>query len=230
MTDNYPLLMILLTLAVFLFSEKVFVRFGKLPILNPILLTIVLLILLLSIFEIPYIQYKEGTEVFNYLIGPAIVALAVPLYQNLKQVKSNFPLVLITTLITGVIIFASSLWIGTLFELPQAMTQALSTKSITLPIALEIAQITDGSFALVVIAVFSTGLPGVIIVPFLLKFLQVKDEALQGLVLGITAHAFGIARALAISPLAAAFATMGMVIMGCFAVVAVPIILSLGGF
>ena len=227
---EHPLFMIFLTLSVFIISEKIFVHFNKNSLLNPVLITIILIITIMSIFDISYEQYKDGTQIFNYLIAPAIVALAVPVYQNLKKVRSSLSLILSATLISGIGIFVSALFLGTLFGLPDAMVEALSTKSITLPIALEIAALTDGSFPLVVIGVFSTGLPGVIVVPMLLKLLKVKDEALQGLVLGITAHAFGIARALAISPLAAAFASIGMVIMGCFAVVAVPIILKLGGF
>jgi putative effector of murein hydrolase len=227
---EHPLFMVLLTLITFVISEKIFTKLGKFPLLNPVLVTIIIIISLINLFDIPYSQYKEGTQVFNYLIAPAIIALAVPLYQNIKEVKSSLPLVLFTTLISGIGIFTSVLLLGLIFGLPDAMIEALTTKSITLPIALEIAKLTGGSFSLVVIGVFSTGLPGVIIVPIILKFLKVEDEALQGLVLGITSHAFGIVRALAISPIAAAFATMGMVIMGCFAVVAVPIILNIAGF
>jgi len=227
---DHPLFMVLLTLISFIVSEKIFIKLGKFPLLNPILLTIIIIISFITLFDIPYKEYQSGTQVFNYLIAPAIVALAVPLYQNIKEVKASLPLVVSSTLVSGIFIFTSVLGLGIVFELPDIMSKALTTKSITLPIALEIAKITEGSSSLVVLAVFSTGLPGIIIVPILLKILKVENEALQGLVLGITAHAFGIVKALSISPLSAAFATMGMVIMGCFAVVAVPIILNIAGY
>jgi len=152
------------------------------------------------------------------------------LYQNLKQVQSSLPLIILTVLLAGTGIFISALLLGELVGLPSSMVQALSTKSITLPIALEIAELTNTSISLVVLGVFSTGLAGVIVVPAILNFLKVKDESLQGLVLGVTAHVFGIAKALDISPIAAAFATIGMVMMGCFSVLIVPLILKVGGF
>jgi len=227
---EYPLIMILLTLSMFTLSEMIFKKSGKHPLLHPFLLTILLIITVLYIFDISYVEYRDGTQILNALIGPAIVSLAVPLYQNLKQVKSSLSLIIITVLIGGSGIFISALLLGEMMGLPSSMVQALSTKSITLPIALEIAQLENIPLSLVVLGVFSTGLAGIIAVPMILNFLKVKDESLQGLVLGITAHVFGIAKALDISPLSAAFATIGMVLMGCFSVLIIPIILKLGGF
>jgi len=227
---DYPLIMILLTLSVFTLSEIIFKKSGKNTLLHPFLLTIILIITVLFAFDIPYKDYREGTKILNALIAPAIISLAVPLYQNLKQVQSSLPLIILTVLLAGTGIFISALLLGELVGLPSSMVQALSTKSITLPIALEIAELTNTSISLVVLGVFSTGLAGVIVVPAILNFLKVKDESLQGLVLGVTAHVFGIAKALDISPIAAAFATIGMVMMGCFSVLIVPLILKVGGF
>ena len=227
---EYPLIMILLTLSMYTLSEKIFKESAKHPLLHPFLLTILLIISVLYVFDISYLQYREGTQILNVLIGPAIVSLAVPLYQNLKQVKSSLGLIIITILIAGTGIFISALLLGEMMGLTSSMVQALSTKSITLPIALEITGLTNIPISLVVLGVFSTGLAGIIIVPMILRFLKVKDESIQGLVLGVTAHVFGIAKALDISQVAAAFATIGMVLMGCFSVLIVPIILRVVGF
>jgi len=230
MMIEYPLLMILLTLSVFTLSELIFKKTGKHPLLHPFLVTIILIISVLYVLDIPYTEYRDGTQILNALIAPAIVSLAVPLYQNLKQVKSSLGLIFITVLIAGSGIFISALLLGEYMGLPSSMVEALSTKSITLPIALEIAELTNMSISLVVLGVFSTGLAGVIIVPLILNFLKVKDESLQGLVLGVTAHVFGIAKALDISPISAAFATIGMVLMGCFSVLIVPLVLQVFNF
>ena len=227
---EYPLLMILLTLSVFTLSELIFKKTGKHPLLHPFLVTIILIISVLYVLDIPYTEYRDGTQILNALIAPAIVSLAVPLYQNLKQVKSSLSLIIITVLIGGSGIFISALALGEMMGLPSSMVQALSTKSITLPIALEIAQLENIPVSLVVLGVFSTGLAGIIVVPMILNFLKVKDESLQGFVLGITAHVFGIAKALDISPLSAAFATIGMVLMGCFSVLIIPLILQVFNF
>lgn len=227
---EHPLFLTLLTLVVFKAFEIIYSKSGNLPFLNPVLMTIITLVFILIEFDISYGDYKEGTELLHMLLAPAIVALAVPLYQNLKKAKELLPLVLITVIVAGTGIILSAVTLGMYVGLPNLMSLALTTKSITAPIALEIAELEGGSVPLTIIGVFSTGLIGVIIVPTILKLLNVKDEALQGLTLGITAHAFGIARALSISPLSAAFATMGMGLMGCFAVVAVPIILNMINF
>ncbi len=230
MMIEYPLIMILLTLSIFTLSELIFKKTGKHPLFHPFLVTIILIIGVLFVLDIPYREYRDGTQILNALIAPAIVSLAVPLYQNLKQVKSSLGLIFITVFIAGSGIFISALLLGEYVGLPSSMVEALSTKSITLPIALEIAELTNMSISLVVLGVFSTGLAGVIIVPLILNFLKVKDESLQGLVLGVTAHVFGIAKALDISPMSAAFATIGMVLMGCFSVLVVPFILQVFHF
>lgn len=227
MIFEHPLFMTLITLALFKLCEIIHEKSGKTPILNPVLITIILLVSILIVFDISYEKYKEGTNILHFMLAPAIIALAIPLYKNLPQVKSRIIIIIITILISGFGIISSAILIGYFLDLPISMIQALTTKSITAPIALEIAIIYGGSIPLTIIGVFSTGLTGVIIVPYILKLLKVKEEWVQGLTLGITAHAFGIARALAISPLAAAFATMGMGLMGGFAVIAVPIILKL---
>jgi len=214
----------------FIFSEFIFKKSKKNPLLHPFLVTILLIIVVLYIFDISYLEYKDGTKILNALIAPAIVSLAVPLYQNLKQVKSSLFLIIMTVVIGGSGIFISALLLGEMMGLPVSMVESLSTKSITLPIALEIAELTNMSISLVVLGVFSTGLAGVIVVPMILSFLKVKDESLQGLVLGVTAHVFGIAKALDISPISAAFATIGMVLMGCFSVLVIPIILQVFNF
>ncbi|MGB1027760.1 MAG: LrgB family protein, partial [Rhodospirillaceae bacterium] len=103
------------------------------------------------------------------------------------------------------------------------------TKSVSAPIAISIAEQTDAVIALTILAVFSTGLPGSVLVPGLLKLFRLREEALQGLVLGITCHAFGIARAVEISPRATAFATLGMGLMGCFVALTVPTLAKLLG-
>ncbi len=224
---EHPLFMLCLTLLVFKVSEMVHIKCNKSAILNPVLITIILLVCFLIIFDIPYERYKNDTQILHFMLSPAIVVLAVPLYKNLAQVKSKILLILLAVFISGFGITCSAVLIGQVFDLPLSMIYALTTKSITAPIALEIANIYKTSVPLTIIGVFSTGLSGVILVPYILKVLKVKEEWIQGLILGITAHAFGIARALSISPLAAAFATMGMGLMGAFAVLIVPLVLSI---
>ncbi len=230
MIFEHSLFMLVVTLAIFKFCEFVHLKMMKNPFLNPVLITIILIVCFLIIFDISYDKYKEGTNILHFMLSPAIIVLSVPLYKNLSHVRSKILLILISILIACIGIILSAVLIGYLFELPMSMNQALLTKSITAPIAVEIANIYSISIPLVIIGVFSTGLTGVIIVPIILNLLKVKEEWIQGLTLGITAHAFGIAKALSISPISAAFATIGMGLMGGFAIIIVPIVLSLFKF
>ncbi|MCP4971569.1 MAG: LrgB family protein [Arcobacter sp.] len=227
MIFEHPLFMTFITLATFKICEYFYSKSGNLPILNPVLITISILITILIFFDISYDKYKEGTSILHMMLAPAIIALAIPLYKNLSQVKSLLLLIIVSVIIAGFGIILSAVLLAQVLNLPISMVHALTTKSITAPIALEIANLYGGSIPLTIIGVFSTGLTGVIIVPFILKLLKVEEEWAQGLTLGVTAHAFGIARALSISPLAAAFATMGMGLMGGFAVFAVPLVLEM---
>lgn len=229
MIYEHPLFMTLLTLAIFRCWEIIHTKSGNIPFLNPVFMSICSLVAILMIFEIDYENYFSGTEILHLLMAPAIIALAVPLYQNLTKAKEMLPLVILTITISGSCIIVLAIVIGIFFQLPDPMLLALSTKSVSAPIALEIAELSGATTALTIISVFSTGLLGVIIVPTILNKSRVKEESIQGLILGITSHAFGISRALAISPLAAAFATMGMALMGCFAVIAVPLFLHIFG-
>lgn len=227
MIFEHPLFMTFITLFIFKLCELLHIKAGKTPLLNPVLITIILLVSFLIFFDISYKEYKDGTNILHSMLAPAIIALAIPLYKNFENVKSKIMIILMTIIFGGFGIILSAVLIGKVLGLPVAMIQALTTKSITAPIALEIANLYGTSIPLTIIGVFSTGLIGVIIVPLILNLLKVREEWIQGLILGITAHAFGIARALSISPKAAAFATMGMGLMGGFAVVAIPIILNL---
>ena len=173
---EHPLFMTFITLFVFRICEIIHSKMGKTPILNPVLITIVLLVTGLIIFDISYDKYKEGTNILHYMLAPAIIVLAVPLYKNLIQVKSLLPLIIITVIISGIGIIFSAVLIAQALDLNLSMIQALTTKSITAPIALEIANLYGGSRPLTIIGVFSTGLTGVIIVPYILKILKVKTH------------------------------------------------------
>ena len=226
---DYPLFYPALTIGIFCASSFIYEKTGKISALQPVLIAIITLATLLIGLGIPYADYAADMEAFSLLLTPAIIALAVPLYQNLQKAKENLQVLVIVVLIGGGLIILGALTLAKLAGLEAPYILPMLTKSVSAPIAISIAEKTDAVVALTILGVFSTGLPGAILVPSLLKRLNVKEEAMQGLVLGMTSHAFGIARSIEIGSRATAFATLGMGLMGCFVALTVPTLTRLFG-
>ncbi|MFN3688373.1 LrgB family protein [Salinarimonas sp.] len=219
----HPLVLVGTTVGAFQLGTLLYERSGRLAILQPVLIAILAMVAFLAVTGMPYATYLEGTTMLHLLIAPAIVALAVPLHDNLRKARAALPALLATLAIGGTGIVLSALAIGFAFGLDHAMLVSLATKSVSAPIALGVAERIGGDPALTVLSVFVTGILGVIVTPALLRLLRVEDEAIRGFTLGVAAHAFGIARALEIGPKAAAFATLGMGLMGCAIAFLVPL-------
>lgn len=221
---NSTLGLIALTVGGYAAGEWIYERSGRLPVLQPVLLPIVLLAVWLRLNGIAYERYFELTTPLHFLLGTAIVALAVPLYENLQRARSALLPVFGTLIAGGILVTGSALALGALFRLDSLMEISLTTKSVTVPIALAIAQKIGGTIPLTVIGVFTTGLTGIIATPALLRLAGVRDPRVCGFTLGLTSHAFGIVRALEFGSEAVAFATLGMTLMGCASAVVVPIV------
>ncbi|WP_349370292.1 LrgB family protein [Salinarimonas sp.] len=222
-----PLFLVGTTLGAFQLGQLLYERSGKLPVLQPVLVAIACMVVFLLISDVPYETYHEGTRMLHLLLGPAIVALAVPLAENLRKARSALGPVLVTLALGGAGVTLSALLIGRLAGLDGAMLLSLATKTVSAPIALGVAEAIGGDASLTILSVFTTGIFGVIATPTILRLLRVEDEAVRGFTLGLTSHAFGIARSLEISSQAAAFATLGMGLMGCATAIAVPVLYAL---
>ncbi|MDC0116205.1 LrgB family protein [Octadecabacter sp.] len=142
-------------------------------------------------------------------------------------VRERVGFITITVVCAGVLIIFGALALGMMAGLDADYIRPLATKSVSAPIAIEIAEKTGAATPLKILAVFSTGHPGAVFGPGILRLLQIKHDALQGLILGVTSHAFGVASATEIGPRATAFATIGMGLMGCFVALVVPFMLTL---
>ena len=229
MPFEHVLLYPTLTLSIFLLSGYLYNKSGNIAVLQPVLIAIVTLTVILLLFDIPYKEFKQDMGLFQILLTPAIIALAIPLYNNLQKAKEYFPVLLTTICIGGSIIILTAVGLAFFAGLEAPYLLPMTTKSVSAPIALSIANETNAVVSLTILAVFSTGLPGAAFTPTLLKIMRVEDEEIQGLVLGMTSHAFGIARAIEYSPRATAFATLGMGLMGCFVALTVPMFVKIVG-
>lgn len=226
-TTTISLAFIALTIAAYSAGDWLYQRSGKMPLLLPVLIATSLLTAALLSTGLPYSRYYDATAPLHDLLGPAVVALAVPLYENVSKARAMLWRIALAVLLAGGAVTGSALLLGHLFDLNPLMERALATKSLTTPIALSVAAKIGGSVPLTVLGVFVTGLVGVTATPFMLKMLRIEDPAVKGFTLGLTSHAFGITRAVEFGSEAVAFATLGMALMGCVSAVLVPAVFRL---
>jgi len=204
---------------------------SKLFWLNPMLLTMLVAIPLLLLTNITFEQYYQSTQVFSYLLEPAIVALGFPLYQQLQvikdQIKQVMSVLCVAICIMLIVNVALALW---LFKQPD-IAVSLSLKSVTTPIGLALTQQLNGVAAITAVGIIVAGLIGGIWGTRLLSFFGIKCKRSQGLAIGCASHALGTASISSISFQHGAFSSLALIlsalITAVFSPLIVPIILHM---
>lgn len=205
-----PLLWLTLTLVAYVVADALSQWAGRAPLANPVLIAVILLGLTLWGTGTSYAVYFEGAQFVHFLLGPATVALAVPLYLEGARLKRAVLPVLAGLVVGSVVAVVSALWIARALGVGPEVLAALAPKSTTAPVAIGIAQSLGGSPTLAAVLVLITGMVGAIVVTPLLNALRVRDWRARGLATGVAAHGIGTARAFQVHPQAGAFAGIGM--------------------
>ncbi|MFZ6047505.1 LrgB family protein [Pseudomonas sp. CR3202] len=195
--------------------------------LQPVLLSMLLLIGVLLAFGISYQEYRQSTQLLTVFLGPATVALAVPLFLNLRRIRQLFWPTLLTLVFGGVFATLSVALLGWWFGTERMVLMTLLPKSVTSPIAMLVAEQLGGVAALAAVFVLITGVLGAILGPELLRRCGVHHPAAQGMALGLTAHAVGTARALQEGEECGAFAALAMSLMGVATAVLLPLAVAM---
>lgn len=221
-----PLLGLTITLLAYVLALAVHQRYRRHPLTNPVLLAVVLLVTLLLLTDTPYPSYFAGAQFVHFLLGPATVALAIPLYAQLGRVRAMRWPVLLGLTVGGLTAVASALGSAWLLGASVPTQLSLAPKSVTTPIAMAVAERIGGIASLTAVLVIVTGIVGAVIAPALFRLLRVQDHAIQGFALGVTAHGIGTARALQISEEAGAFAALAMGLNGAVTALLLPALLS----
>ena len=219
-----PVFDLLLTLLAYQLGLKLYDRSQHHPLLLPVFVGLVLVIAANLLLQRSFAQYRQGAEALYVLLGPVTVALAVPLYQRLGQIRSMALPLLLTWLLTALVVVSSAWAIMWLLDTDPAAQMSLVQKSATTPIAILIADSIGGIAGLAAITVMLTGIVGAMLGPALIRRLGIRDEATLGFALGLSAHAVGTARALDISPRCGAFAALGMSLMGVLLALVLPLL------
>jgi len=220
---------ITLTIGAFWSAQMLQRRLGWV-LLNPILLAIAMIILILRAGHISYATYEEGSRIIAFLLKPAIVALGVPLYLQLEQIKKQALPIFASQLaacVTGVL---SAVLIAHALGASPEVIVSLSPKSATTPIAMEVSRVLGGIPALTAVIVILTGIFGAICGLGFLKLIGVKSRIAQGLSLGAASHAVGTAHAMQKTPRLGAYSSLGLILNGTLTGVLTPWLLPLLGY
>jgi len=220
-----PLIGLTLTLVAYQLAFWIYRRSGERAWANPVLLAIVIITAFLMATDTPYPRYFEGAQFVHFLLGPATIALAVPLYLHWPRLK-RMALPLIVALFAGSITAAlSAVGIAKLLGATPATVFSLAPKSVTTPIAMGVAEQIGGIPSLTAVLVILTGIIGAMGFPTLFKLLRIRDHAAQGFAVGVAAHGLGTARAFLISEEMGAFSALAMGLNGLLTAVLLPLLL-----
>lgn len=224
MLAHSPLPWMTLTLLVYLAAVWLYLRSGRNPFLIPVLSAVVVLIAVLRLTNTAYPVYFKGTRFIHFFVGPVIVALAVPLYSQIKRLKEIWLPVSVALLLGSSTAIVSALFIAWALGGSVSTLISLAPKSATMPIAMALADRFHGFVSLAAVAVAVTGIGGTIMARPLLNLLGIKDPAVRGFSLGLTAHAIGTARAMQTNETAGAFAALAMALNGVATALIVPLL------
>lgn len=205
-----PLLWLSLTLVCYLVAVRIYRFGGESPWLNPVAIAVSLLIGLLLFTETPYQTYFDGAQFVHFLLGPATVSFAIPLYRQRERLRT-LALPIAAALIAGVSTAAlSGIGLGKLLGASPETLVSLAPKSVTAPVAMGISEKLGGIPSLTAVLVVSTGILGAVLGTGLFRLLGIRDEAVKGFALGVTSHGIGTARAFQVSPVMGAFSGLAM--------------------
>lgn len=224
-----PLLWLAVTVSAYVVAQQLFLRSGGFPLLNPVLVSITLVVLLLLATGTDYDTYFEGGQYVHFLLGPATVLLAVPLYAQIHRLRRQWLPLGIALLAGSVTAIISTVVLGLGLGLGPSTLMSLMPKSATTPIAMGVAEKLGGEAALAAVFVMISGITGAVAGIPLLRVLGERDPAVKGFAMGVTAHGIATARAFQHSKQAGAYAGLGMGLNGALTALLVPLFAWLFG-
>lgn len=220
--------LIALTFIVFYLAKLLQKKTGMV-ILNPILVTMIVLISFLEVSDIDYETYYEGGKLIEFWLKPAVVALGVPLYLQLESIKKQLVPILVSQLVGCLVGIVSVVLIAKYMGASTPVVVSLAAKSVTTPIAMEVTQALGGIPALTAAIVVCVGIFGALFGFKVLTWGKVGSPIAQGLSMGTASHAVGTSAAMEVSGKYGAFASLGLTINGILTALLTPIVMELLG-
>lgn len=227
---NNKYFLIALTFIVFLASRQLQRRAGGIALLNPILISIILLIIILTAGGVDYTSYSEGGQFIEFWLKPAVVALGVPLYRQLENIRRQMIPLLLAELAGCIVGIVSVVAVAQLLGATREVIVSLAPKAVTTPIAMEIASTVGGIPSLTAAVVVCTGIFGGMAGFKMVKMSRIKSPIAGGLSIGTASHAVGTASAMERGERYGAFSSLGLTLNGLLTALFAPLILSMLGY
>jgi len=224
-----PLLWLTATLSAYVAADLISARLGRHALANPVVIAAGALVVLLLATGANYATYFEGAQFVHFLLGPATVALAIPLWRNLALVRRALLPMAAALLAGSLTAAASAVAIAWAFGAPHEVLASLAPKSTTAPIAMELSKSLGGIPALTAVLVVLTGIIGAVIVTPLMNALGITNFAARGFAAGVASHGIGTARAFQVSEIAGTFAGIAMGLNGALTSLLVLLWLAFAG-
>lgn len=221
-----PLLWLTVTLVAYAVADRIATATNRNPLANPVLVAIAITAAVLEATRTPYATYFEGAQFVHFLLGPATVALAFPLYVYRATVLRALAPMLAALVVGSVVALSSALTLGHLLGVPREVIVSLAPKSVTTGVAMGIAQTLGGDPTLAAVIVMLTGMTGGILVTPLMNALRVRDMRARGFAAGLAAHGVGTARAFQVDAVAGAFAGIALGLNAFLTAMLAPIAVS----
>jgi predicted murein hydrolase (TIGR00659 family) len=220
-----PLLWLTVTVLAWVAATSLARRCGGNPLVNPVLISVVLIICLLEVCGVDYGTYFSGAQFIHFLLGPATVALGVPLFRRIDLVKANLLPMLAALLVGSLTAVGSVLVLGAAFHFPEGFIVSMAPKSATAAVAMAISSALGGNPSLTAALVIVTGILGAVIVTPFMNAMKITDYSARGFAAGLASHGIGTARAYAVDPVAGLFAGVAMALNAVMTSLVVPLLL-----
>lgn len=199
----------------------------KLSVANPLLISVVLIIIFLKVTGIDYQTYFQGAEFISYLLTPATVCLAIPLYEKLQLLKENLVAVFLG-IVSGVITSAVIIWgVCVIFTLDETIFATMLPKSITTAIGMAVSEEMGGVVNITVAMIAITGITGNVVAGMVMKLFRIKEPVAKGIAIGTASHVMGTSKALEMGDTEGAMSGLAVAVAGLITVVAVPFLVGI---
>ena len=225
--SGFPLFGACITLLAFYLGQKLYQASNQFALFQPVVTGMVIVVSSLLLMEIPYQNYYTSSQLLHAMLGPATVALAIPLFQNARRIRELLLPIVCTVLVGGTLTVAIALTVLWSLGASHETILSMAPKSITTPIAMIVSQQIGGIPALSAMFVLVTGAFGAIVGIPILNALGIKDDGVRGFTMGLTSHALGTARALEENQECAAFSALAMGITGVTTALLLPYAVAL---
>lgn len=222
-----PLLWLTATVWAYLAGYAIYTRARLNPLLNPVMLAVAAIAIGLTVTGTPYDVYFDGAQFVHFLLGPATVALAIPLFENRAEIRRTALPILCALAAGCVTAVVSAIAVVQLLGGSDIAVASIAPKSVTMPIAMGISERIGGLPSLTAVMVIFTGILGAVCTTPLLNLCRIRDWRARGFATGLAAHGIGTARAFQVNPVAGAFAGLAMGLNGLATAVLVPLLLTL---